>query len=88
MYCDYDDDNDFDTDDEPEYDDDSDTSNDLGSDDNVLFDSKDDTSDDSAADEDIDRYSYMDSGYSSDGTDITIIEDIDKCYTTELDMYR
>jgi hypothetical protein len=78
-------DNDSDADDEPECDDDSDAGDDPGSDDDVLFDSEDDGSDDGAADEDMDEYGGPDSGYNSDGTDVTMTKDTDKCYTTELD---
>jgi hypothetical protein len=70
--------------DEPECNNDSDAGNDLGSDNNVLFDSKDNASNDGAANKDIDRHSYANSGYNSNGIDVTMIEDIDKCYMTEL----
>jgi hypothetical protein len=86
AHCDYDDDSD--ADDEPECDDDSDTGDDPKSDDDILFDSKDKGSDDGAADEDIEGHSCLDSGYNSDGTDVTMTKDTDKCYTTELDKYR
>jgi len=76
-----DDDDDSDTNDEPEYDGDSDAGDGPGSDDDVLFDSEDDGSDDEAMDE----HGCLDSGYNSDGTDVTMTEDTDKCYTTEID---
>jgi hypothetical protein len=79
---------DADADDEPECADDSDAGDDPRSDDDVLFNSKDDGSDDGAANEDMDGHGCSDSGYSSDVIDITIIEDMDKCYTTELNEYR
>jgi hypothetical protein len=83
--CDYDDDTDADADDEPECDDDSDAGDDAGSDDDVLFDSEDDGSVDGTAGEDMDGHGSSDSGYNSDGTDVTMTEDTDKRYTTELD---
>ena len=82
--CDYNDDSDADADDEPECDNDSGVGNNAKSEDDVLFNSKDDGSDDSTADKDIDRPSCLDSGYNSNGIDITIIEDMDKYYTTKL----
>ncbi len=33
----------------------------------------------------MDGHSCLDSGYNSDRTDVTMTEDMDKCYTTELD---
>ena len=89
AHCDYDDNSD--ADDEPEHDDDSDAGDGPGSDDDVLFDSEDDASDDSAADEDdedMNECGGSDSGYASDGTDVTMTEDTDKRYTTELDELR
>jgi hypothetical protein len=86
VYYDYDDNSDADN--KPEYDDNSDVSDNARSDDDVLFNSKDDGSDNSTANEDMDGPVYLDSGYNSDGIDITMIEDIDKCYITELDKYR
>jgi hypothetical protein len=82
VYYNYDDDSD--ADDEPECDDNSDASDDVGSADDVLFDSKDNGSDDGTADKDIDKHGYLDSGYNSDGTDVTMTEDIDKCYITKI----
>jgi hypothetical protein len=76
------------TDNKPEYNNNSNTSNNTGSDNNILFDSKDNRSNNSTADKNIDRYSCLDSGYNSNRTDITIIEDIDKYYTTELNEYK
>jgi hypothetical protein len=87
AYYDYDNDSDADANDEPECDDNSDAGDDPGSNNNVLFDSKDNRSDNSAAKEDIDGHGCLDSSYSSDGTNVTMTEDIDKCYTTELDEY-
>jgi hypothetical protein len=92
VYCDYDDNSDTgdnsDADEEPEYDGDSNTGDGSGSDDDVLFDSEDDGSDDGGADEDdedMDEHGGSDSSYASNGTDVTMTEDTDKCYTTELD---
>jgi hypothetical protein len=90
AHCDYDDDSDADVDDEPECDNDSDADDDPGSDDDVLFDSEDDGSDDGTANEGTanegtDLHGCLDSGYNSDGTDVTMTEDTDKRYTTELD---
>ncbi|CZR65894.1 uncharacterized protein PAC_15794 [Phialocephala subalpina] len=79
------DNSDADADNEPEYDDDSDAGDDPGSDDDVLSDSEDDGSDDSAANEDMDECGGSDNGYNSDGTNVTMTEDTDKCYMTELD---
>ncbi|RFU27570.1 hypothetical protein B7463_g8769, partial [Scytalidium lignicola] len=77
VYC--------DDDDELEYDSDSDAGDDPGSDDDVLFDSEDDGSDgNDGADEAMDEHGCSDSGYNSDGTDVTMTEDMDKCYTTEI----
>jgi hypothetical protein len=91
AYGDCDDDSDADADADTDYelecDDDSDAGDDAGSDDDVLFDSEDDGSDDGAADENMDGRGCSDSGYNSDGTDVTITEDTDKCYTTEVDKY-
>jgi hypothetical protein len=36
----------------------------------------------------MDENGGLDSGYTSNGIDVTIIEDIDKCYTTELNVCR
>jgi len=36
----------------------------------------------------MDGHGCLDSGYNSDGTDVTMTEDMDKCYTTELDECR
>jgi len=88
AHCDYDNDSDADADDEPEYDSDNDTGDGPRSDDDVLFDSEDDRSDDGTTNEDIDESSALDSGYNSDRTDITITEDIDKYYMTEIDKSR
>jgi len=88
VYYNYNNNSNSDTNNEPEYNNNSNTSNSPGSDDNILFNSKDDTSNNSAANKDIDGYSYIDSGYNSDRTNITIIEDIDKCYMTKLNIYR
>jgi hypothetical protein len=33
----------------------------------------------------MDGHGCLDSGYNSGGTDVTMTEDTDKCYTTELD---
>jgi len=33
----------------------------------------------------MDGHGCLDSGYNSDGTDVTMTEDTDKCYTTEVD---
>jgi hypothetical protein len=85
AHCDYDDDSDADADAEPECDDDSDADDDPGSDDDVLFDSEDDGSDDGTAGEGTVLHGRLDSGYNSDGTDVTMTEDTDKRYTTELD---
>lgn len=81
AHRDYDDDSDADADDEPE----CDAGGELGSGDDIIFDSEDDRSDDGAADEDMDGHGCSDSGYSSDGADVTMTEDTDKCYTTELE---
>ncbi|KAH9203648.1 hypothetical protein DL95DRAFT_399146 [Leptodontidium sp. 2 PMI_412] len=51
----------------------------------MIFDSEDDRSDDGTADEDMDENSGSDSGYNSDRTEVTMTEDTDKCYTTEID---
>jgi hypothetical protein len=71
-----------------DYNNNSNARDDARSDNNVLFNSKDNKSDDGAADKDIDRRSYLDSGYSNNRTDVTIIEDIDKCYITKINKYR
>jgi len=36
----------------------------------------------------MDRHGCLDSGYNSDGTDVTMTEDTDKYYTTEIDESR
>jgi hypothetical protein len=80
-------DNDSDADDGPEYDDDSDAGDGPEYDDDCLFDCDDDRSvddDDNAADEETDENGSRDSGYSSDGTDVTITEDTANYYTTEV----
>ena len=84
THCDYNDDSNTDANDEPECDNDSSISNNAKSEDNVLFNSKDDRSNNSTADKDIDRPSCLDSGYNSNGIDITIIKDMDQYYTTKL----
>jgi hypothetical protein len=76
AHCDYDD--------KPEYDDNSNAGDGLRSDDDVLFDFEDDGSNDGTADKDIDEHGSSDSSYNSDGTDVIITKDTDKCYTTEL----
>lgn len=88
MHCDHDDDSDADINGETERDDDSNPDNDPRFDDEMTFDSEDDRSDNGAADVDIDEYSRSDSGYNSDSTDVTMIENTDKCYITEIDEYR
>jgi hypothetical protein len=87
VYSNYNNNSDFNANNEPECNNNSNTSNDPGSDNNILFDSKDDASNDGTANKDMDRYGCADSSYNSDGTDVTIIEDTDKCYMTELDTY-
>jgi len=81
----YNNNSDADADDEPECANNSDARDDPRSDDDILFDFKDNRSDDGAADEDIDGHGCLNSGYSSDVTNVIITKDIDKCYTTELD---
>jgi hypothetical protein len=88
AYSDYNDNSNANANDKPECDDNSDAGDNPGSNDDVLFDSKDDGSGNSAADKDMDGHSCSDSGYSSDGTDVTITEDTDKCYTTKLDKFE
>jgi hypothetical protein len=78
-----------DADDEPEYDGDSDASNGLGFDDNVLFDFDDDrNNNNNSANKTMDEHGCPDSGYNNDGTDITMTENTDKYYTTEIDESR
>ena len=84
----YNNNSDADADDEPECANNSDARDDPRSDDDILFDFKDNSSNDGATDKDMDKYSGPDSGYNSDGTNITIIKDINKCYTTKLDECR
>ncbi len=88
AHCDYDNDSDADANAEPECNDDSDANNDPGSDNNVLFDSEDDGSDDGTAGEGTVLHGRLDSSYNSNGIDITMIEDTDKRYTTELNACR
>jgi hypothetical protein len=83
VHCDYDDTSDADN--EPECDDNNDASDDARSDNDVLFDFEDDESDAGTVNEDMDGPVYLNSGYNNDGIDVTMIEDIDKCYMTELD---
>ncbi|PVH69879.1 hypothetical protein DL98DRAFT_578123 [Cadophora sp. DSE1049] len=85
THCDHDEDSDADIDGETECGDGSNADDGPGSDDDMIFDSEDDRSDDGTADEDMDEYSGSDSGYNSDRTDVTMTEDTDKCYTTEID---
>ncbi|KAH9204554.1 hypothetical protein DL95DRAFT_418158 [Leptodontidium sp. 2 PMI_412] len=85
THCDHDEDSDADIDGATECDDDSNADDGPGSDDDMIFDSEDDRSDDGTADEDMDENSGSDSGYNSDRTDVTMTEDTDKCYTTEID---
>ncbi|KAL5320094.1 hypothetical protein ACEPPN_013156 [Leptodophora sp. 'Broadleaf-Isolate-01'] len=87
-HCDHDEDTDGDINSETECEDDINADNNPGSDDDITFDSEDDESDDSAADEDMDEYSGSDSGYNSDRTDITMTEDTNQCYTTEINGCR
>ena len=68
-----------------ECDDDSNVKDDPRSDDDVLFDFKDNSSNDGATDKDIDERSCLNKGYNSNGTDIIIIKDIDKCYIIKVD---
>jgi hypothetical protein len=83
------DDDDGDGDDEPEYEGDTDADDGSASDDDIFFDSEDEGSNkDDDADEAIDGHGYSDSGYNSDGTDITITEDTEKCYTTKTDEFE
>jgi hypothetical protein len=88
VYYNYDNDSDADANNEPKYNNNSNASDDPRSNNNVLFNSKDDVSVDSATNKDIDKYGYLDSGYNSDRTDVTIIVDIDKYYTTKLNKCR
>ena len=88
AYYNYDDNSDTGANDKPKYNSDSNTSDSPRSDNNVLFNSKDNRSNNSAANKDIDKYSSLNSGYNSNRTDVTIIEDIDKCYTTKLNECR
>ncbi|PMD11976.1 hypothetical protein NA56DRAFT_713652 [Hyaloscypha hepaticicola] len=78
----------YDNNSEPECNDNSKAGDDTGSDDNVLFDSENEGSDNSTADTDMDGPGYLNNGYNSNGTDITIIENTDKYYITELNEYR
>jgi hypothetical protein len=78
TYCNADDDSNGDANNEPEY-------NNPESDNNVLFNSENNRSDDGAADKDIEGHGCADSGYSSDGINVTITEDTDQCYTARLD---
>ncbi len=86
MHCDYNDNSNANN--KPECNNDSDASNNARSDNDVLFDSEDNRSNNSTANKDIDGPSCLDSSYNSDGINIIIIEDTEKCYTTELDEYR
>ena len=90
VYCDYDNDSNANANDEPEpkCDNNSNASNSPRSNNNVLFDSKDNRSNNSTADKDIDKYYYLDSNYNSNRIDITMTEDIDKCYITKLNKSR
>jgi hypothetical protein len=86
MYYNYDNNNNVDN--KPEYNDNSNASDDARFDDNVLFDSKDNKSNDGTVNKDIDKLVCLNNGYNNDETNITIIKDINKCYTTELDKYK
>ena len=71
------------------YDDDSDAGDGPecdNTDDDLFDDDQDslDSDDDNTAEEDTDRSVDRDSGYNSDGTDVTMTEDTDTCYTTEV----
>lgn len=75
----------------PEYNDDSDTGDDSGYDDDVLSDSDDDdatTDDDDLFEKGTDEGTNHDSGYSSDGIDITMTEDTDDCQPINVDGAR
>jgi hypothetical protein len=65
-----------------DYDDESDASDGPKCDIDNIFDSDDD---DDAVDEDIDEDASYDSGYSTEERDVTMTEDIDDCYTAEVD---
>jgi len=84
MHYNYNNNSNADADDKPEYNDNSDAK----SDNNVLFDFKDNRSDNSTTDKDINKYNYLNSSYNSNGTNITIIKDINKCYITELNKCK
>ena len=76
-------DNNSNADNVPEYDDDSDAGDGPEYDDDCLFDD-----DDNAADEETDENGCPDSGYSSDGTNVTMTEDTANYYTAEVDEVR
>jgi hypothetical protein len=75
-------------DDKPEYNNNSNAKDNPKFNDNVLFDFKDNKSNNSAADEDINGHSCLNNSYSSNKTNVIIIEGINKRYTTELDKYK
>jgi hypothetical protein len=79
-----------DTDNSLEYNDDSDAGGGPEYNDNLLFDSdNDETADeDGLSDKGTDKSAGRNSGYSSDGTDITITEATDDCYPVEVDGTR
>jgi hypothetical protein len=84
--CDYN--NNSDADDEPECNNDSDAKDDAKSDNNILFDFKDDKSDNNTINEDINGQGCLNSGYNSDGTNVIITKDINKCYIIKLNKYK
>jgi hypothetical protein len=75
--------NNSDANDRPKYNDNSNASNSLEYDDNCLFED-----DDNAANKDTDENSYLDSGYGSDRTNVTITEDTANYYTAKVDKIR
>jgi len=75
-----------------EYDNNSDAGDGPEYDDDDLFDYDHDSlagdGDDHTADEGMDESGDPDSGYGTDGTDVTMTEDTDNCYTAEIDESR
>jgi hypothetical protein len=86
VYYNYD--NDSNVDDKPKYNDNNNINNDPKSDNNILFDFKDKGSNDSAVNENIDKYNCLNSSYNNNGTNIIIIKNTNKYYTTKLNKYK